>query len=235
MATYTENLNLIKPGQLENYNVDVANTNNEIIDNAIGNKQDKIPGKGMSSNDFTDEYKRKLDAVKKIYTFKGSVSTYNDLASVTEKEIGDTWNILNTGDNYSWNGTEWVEVGVDTDFTEIENELETLDGKSTQTNFTITSSFTIDDQSCFKLNNFLNVDFNIYNTNSTFSKASWVEIATLPSGYRPSNARYVSGVGTAAAMTVPTAIPIMIESSGAIKIYVQNDLKRIIANFTINI
>lgn len=123
MAQYTDNLNLIKPAQGENYNVDVANTNNEIIDNAIGNKQDKIPGKGMSSNDFTNEYKRKLDAVKKIYTFKGSVSTYDDLSSITEKEVGDVWNILDTGDNYSWNGEEWTEVGIDTDFADLENSL----------------------------------------------------------------------------------------------------------------
>lgn len=123
MAQYTDNLNLIKPAQGENYNVDVANTNNEIIDNAIGNKQDKIPGKGMSSNDFTNEYKRKLDAVKKIYTFKGSVNTYNDLSSITEKEVGDVWNILDTGDNYSWNGEEWTEIGIDTDFTDLERSL----------------------------------------------------------------------------------------------------------------
>lgn len=123
MAQYTDNLNLIKPAQGENYNVDVANTNNEIIDNAIGNKQDKIPGKGMSSNDFTNEYKRKLDAVKKIYTFKGSVNTYNDLLNITEKEVGDVWNILDTGDNYSWNGEEWTEVGIDTDFTDLEKSL----------------------------------------------------------------------------------------------------------------
>lgn len=123
MAQYTDNLNLIKPAQGENYNVDVANTNNEIIDNAIGNKQDKIPGKGMSSNDFTNEYKRKLDAVKKIYTFKGSVSTYDDLSSITEKEVGDVWNILDTGDNYSWNGEEWTEIGIDTDFTDLERSL----------------------------------------------------------------------------------------------------------------
>ena len=123
MAQYTDNLNLIKPAQGENYNVDVANTNNEIIDNAIGNKQDKIPGKGMSSNDFTNEYKRKLDAVKKIYTFKGSVNTYNDLSNITEKEVGDVWNILDTGNNYSWNGEEWTEIGIDTDFADLENSL----------------------------------------------------------------------------------------------------------------
>ncbi|MBR0428198.1 MAG: hypothetical protein IJK18_08390 [Clostridia bacterium] len=154
MAQYTDNLNLIKPAQGENYNVDVANTNNEIIDNAIGNKQDKIPGKGMSSNDFTNEYKRKLDAVKKIYTFKGSVSTYNDLSSITEKEVGDVWNILDTGDNYSWNGEEWTEVGIDTDFADLENSqviqssiITTTEEIAENTNYTIPLNYKVGNNS----------------------------------------------------------------------------------------
>ena len=64
MADYTKNLRLIKPGKLENYNVDVANTNNEIIDQAFGEKQDKVAGKGLSTNDFTDAYKQKLDRLE---------------------------------------------------------------------------------------------------------------------------------------------------------------------------
>lgn len=63
MAEYTNNLHLIKPTQSENYDVDVANTNNEIIDTAIGSKVSKVAGKGLSSNDFTDGYKSKLDAL----------------------------------------------------------------------------------------------------------------------------------------------------------------------------
>jgi len=41
MAEYTENLNLILPKQSENYDVEVANTNNRLIDNAIENKVEK--------------------------------------------------------------------------------------------------------------------------------------------------------------------------------------------------
>ena len=43
MAEYTENLNLILPAQSENYDVKVANTNNKIIDTAMGNKVEKVP------------------------------------------------------------------------------------------------------------------------------------------------------------------------------------------------
>ncbi len=41
MADYTNNYNLIKPLQNENYDVDIANTNNTIIDNTLFNKVDK--------------------------------------------------------------------------------------------------------------------------------------------------------------------------------------------------
>ncbi len=43
MAEYTEYYNLKKPTQDENYNVDVANKNNDIIDGALQSKQEKIP------------------------------------------------------------------------------------------------------------------------------------------------------------------------------------------------
>ena len=45
MADYTENLNLILPKQSESYDVEVANTNNKIIDSALSNKVEKIPRK----------------------------------------------------------------------------------------------------------------------------------------------------------------------------------------------
>lgn len=61
MSNYTEHYNLKKPLKTENYDVDVANTNNDIIDEKIYNKVDKISGRGLSTNDFTNEYKEKID------------------------------------------------------------------------------------------------------------------------------------------------------------------------------
>lgn len=45
MADYTENINLILPKKTETYDVDVANTNNKIIDTEIFGKVDKKPRK----------------------------------------------------------------------------------------------------------------------------------------------------------------------------------------------
>ncbi len=64
MSEYTENCNLELPLITEKYDVEVANKNNRIIDNELGKKAEKIPGKSFSTNDFTDAYKRKLEGLK---------------------------------------------------------------------------------------------------------------------------------------------------------------------------
>jgi len=64
MPNYTEHYNAIKPNEEENYSVDVANTNNDLWDEELYKKQDKIVGKGLSTNDFTNEYKNKLDNIQ---------------------------------------------------------------------------------------------------------------------------------------------------------------------------
>lgn len=64
MPSYTEHYNLIKPNKTENYNINVANTNNEVIDEELYKKVEKIPGKELSTNDFTNAYKQMLDNLK---------------------------------------------------------------------------------------------------------------------------------------------------------------------------
>lgn len=53
MSTNTTNYNLKKPGVDDFYNVADQNGNMEIIDIALGNKVEKIVGKGLSTNDYT--------------------------------------------------------------------------------------------------------------------------------------------------------------------------------------
>lgn len=43
MADYTENMNLILPKQSETYDVEVANTNNKIIDAELSKRVEKRP------------------------------------------------------------------------------------------------------------------------------------------------------------------------------------------------
>lgn len=66
MSDYTNNYNLIKPKKSENYDVEeTTRTNMDIIDTVLFGKQEKIPGKSLSTNDFSDLYKKLLDEIKK--------------------------------------------------------------------------------------------------------------------------------------------------------------------------
>lgn len=41
-----------------------------------------------------------------VYTYKGSKDTYANLPA-TGNNVGDVWNVEDTGTNYAWNGTNW--------------------------------------------------------------------------------------------------------------------------------
>lgn len=51
--------------------------------------------------------KKELDsALTSVYTYKGSKDTYANLPA-TGNNVGDVWNVEDTGTNYAWNGTNW--------------------------------------------------------------------------------------------------------------------------------
>lgn len=45
-----------------------------------------------------------------IMRYKGSVATYADLPT-EDNEIGDVYNVVDTGNNYAWDGEAWDEIG----------------------------------------------------------------------------------------------------------------------------
>ncbi|MCI8655241.1 MAG: hypothetical protein HFJ48_05175 [Clostridia bacterium] len=98
----------------------------------MGNKVEKVVGKGLSTNDFTDAYKQKIDSMQRLYKFKGSISTYNDLNNIVEKTTGDVYNILDTNNNYCWDGIQWIELGIQIDLSEYQNQLEELETKQNE-------------------------------------------------------------------------------------------------------
>lgn len=49
-------------------------------------------------------------AVSSAYKYKGSVSTYEDLPT-SGNEVGDVYNVEDTGDNYAWTGSSWDKLG----------------------------------------------------------------------------------------------------------------------------
>lgn len=80
------------------------------IETQLSNKIDKVEGKGLSTNDFTDDLLNLLKKVSKPLNYKGSVPTYNDLPTEGNLE-GDVWNVTKTDVNYAWTGTDWDPFG----------------------------------------------------------------------------------------------------------------------------
>lgn len=76
--------------------------------------------------------KEEIDAkIGSVYRVKGSVETYDNLP-INNKEVGDVYNILDTGANYVWNGEEWDKLSETVDLTRFYTKTEInnfLDGK----------------------------------------------------------------------------------------------------------
>ena len=75
--------------------------------NALFNKP-RINGVELVGNVSTDQLGIKIE---NAVTYKGSVDTYIDLNSIETKQVGDMYNVNDTGRNYVWNGTGWDDMG----------------------------------------------------------------------------------------------------------------------------
>ena len=111
MPNYTSNYSFVKPKKGENYDVDqTTNTNMDLIDTELFKKVNKIPGKDLSTNDFTDNYKFKIDTMSNIYMYKGVVETVEELPSQGNK-VGDVYSVENENASFAWDGTQWNSIG----------------------------------------------------------------------------------------------------------------------------
>ena len=154
MPDYTQYYNLIKPKKGENYDVDDTTcTNMDIIDTQLGNKVEKVPGKGLSTNDFTNNYKNKIDTLQNIYKFMGAVDTVSDLPTTGQKN-GDVYNVKSENKDYAWNDNAqtWVQLGSATNLdnvamkseVKINRTLITLQNKiDSNTNYAIPLSYQV--------------------------------------------------------------------------------------------
>lgn len=127
----------------------------KVITEELNKKVDKVDGKGLSTNDFTNELKDKLNAVNEngeanvltgvktadgnelaiadkkvtlpnfalksdissVYKVKGSKANKTELDDIVDKEVGDVYNLIDTGVNYVWTGTEWDSLSGNVDLT----------------------------------------------------------------------------------------------------------------------
>lgn len=106
----TTNLNAeINERQLENTNI-----RNELDSTATTIRQE------FAAADATlkSELEAKLaEDLSKVFVYKGTVSTFDQLEAIVDAKIGDVYNVTNSVDglvsekNYAWNGTAWDDIG----------------------------------------------------------------------------------------------------------------------------
>lgn len=75
---------------------------NDVIDN-LSSYQEKKPLSANQGRILKDMFN---SAISGVFIYKGSVATVANLPSSGNK-IGDTYNVLDTGENYTWDGEAW--------------------------------------------------------------------------------------------------------------------------------
>lgn len=89
------------------YNRTEVDTKIDSLNELLSSKADKVDGKGLSSNDFTDTYKSKLDGIATgatkniVENSLSSTSTANALSAAQGKALNDKYNGTSLYDNSS--------------------------------------------------------------------------------------------------------------------------------------
>lgn len=93
--------------------------------------------------------------------------------------------------------------------------------------FNLSVNYTSDVQNCFAVDNIVNINLNTFNSNG-FTRDAWTIIATIPAGFRPSKVVYMSAYGSDGGWNSPVAVPVMINTSGEILVFLKTTVKRIL-------
>ena len=94
-----------------------SNSDNQQIRNEISELHDdidsingiivEIPTDYVSTQTFNN-YKQEVNQkLGRVYTVKGSVANYTALTNLTNNQIGDVYNLLDTGANYVYTSSGW--------------------------------------------------------------------------------------------------------------------------------
>lgn len=79
--------------------------------NQITNTPSTLAGYGITDGATKTELQQVIEQVSQAFKYKGSVNTYADLLLIVDPQTGDVWNVIDTGKNYAWSGTEWDDLG----------------------------------------------------------------------------------------------------------------------------
>lgn len=127
MQTTSENVTKVKQDvetldeQVQEVNTVIADIPNEYVKNSI-------------FESYKEEINQKLGSV---YTVKGSVANYETLMDIENKNVGDVYNLLDTGANYVYTDSGWDKLSETIDFSnyytkeEIDEMINQIKGGTT--------------------------------------------------------------------------------------------------------
>ena len=99
MSTLTKNYKLIKPDYTDAVDINNLNNNADIIDNILFNKVDSIMGKSLSSNDYTNSDKQKVDTIdNKVDKQEGKALSTNDYTNEDKQKVSTIANKVDKED-----------------------------------------------------------------------------------------------------------------------------------------
>ena len=84
----TENYKLIKPDQTDAIDISNLNDNADVIDRTLFNKVDKVNGKALSTNDYTNADKQKVNSIdNKVDKEDGKGLSTNDYTNEDKQSV----------------------------------------------------------------------------------------------------------------------------------------------------
>lgn len=70
-----------------------------------------MPKEAYDDSEIRDQIEALENKTSGLYHFKGSLNTQAELSDIQNPQIGDTYNIEDSGMNYAWTGTIWDSFG----------------------------------------------------------------------------------------------------------------------------
>ena len=84
----------------------------------------KINPSGTTVNINLSAYALKSD-ITTVFRWKGTVTAYSNLSSISAKEVGDVYHVTDKSAEYVWNGSAWEELGSIVDLSDYYTKTQT--------------------------------------------------------------------------------------------------------------
>lgn len=160
-------------------------------------------GGTKSSKGWANRAQELVESIGTVMKYKGSVANYAALQAIQNPTIGDTYNVLDTGSNYTWDGSAWDAIGsvVDLSAYRTAADQDVIDSGKQATLVSGTNIKTVNGDSILGSGN-VDIDAlpsqtgqngKFLTTNGT--AASWADVDALPSQTGQSG-KYLTTDGT---------------------------------------